>query len=273
MFPIRNGLKQGDALSPLLINFALEYTIRRVQVNQDGLKLNGTHQLLAHGDDVNILGGSVDTVKKNAESSVAATKEIGLEVNAHKTKYMTMSRDQNAGRIHIMKIDNSSIERVEEFKYLETTLTNRNSIQEEIKSRLKSENACYYSLENLLSSRLLSKNLKIKVYRTIILPVVLYGCETWTLTLREKRRLRVFENRVLRRVFESKRDEVTGERRKLHNEELKDHYSVPNIVRVVKSKRMRWAGHVAPMGEGRGVHRVLVGKPEGKRQLGRGRHR
>jgi len=89
--------------------------------------------------------------------------------------------------------------------------------------------------------------------------------------LREERRLRVFENRVLRRVFGPKRDKVTGEWRKLHNEELRDLYSLPNIVRMVKSRRMRWAGHVARMGEGRGVHRVLVGKPEGKRPMGRPR--
>ena len=104
----------------------------------------------------------------------------------------------------------------------------------------------------------------IYLYRTIILPVVLYGCETWSLTLREERRLRVFENRVLRRVFGPKMDEVTGEWRKLHNE-LRDLYSLPSIVRMVKSRRMRWAGHVARMGEGRDVHRFLVGKPEGER--------
>jgi len=248
MFPIRNGLKQGDALSPLLFNFASEYAIKRVQVNKDGLTLNGTHQILAYADDVNILGGSVHTVKENAEALVVPTKEIRLEVNADKTKYMFMSQERNAGRGHSVKIDNISIERAEEFKYLGTTLTDQNSIQEEIKSRLKLGNACYHSVQNLLSSRLLSKKLKIKIYRTIILPVVVYGCETWSLTLREERRLRVYENRVLRKVLGPKRDEVTGEWRKLHNEELHDLYSLPNIVRVVKSRRIRWAGHVARMG-------------------------
>ena len=128
-------------------------------------------------------------------------------------------------------------------------------------------------MQNFLSFSLLPKYLNIKIYRTIILPVVLYGCETWLLTLREEPRLRVFENRVLRRVFGPKRDEVTGEWRKLHNEERNDLYSSPSIVREIKSRRTRWAGHVACMGEGRVVHRVLVGKPEGKRPLGRPRPR
>jgi hypothetical protein len=111
---------------------------------------------------------------------------------------------------YYIQIDNSSFERVEELKYLGITLTNQNSVQEEIKSRLNSGNACYHSVQNLLSSRLLSKNLNIKIYSTIILPVS-YGCETWSLTLRKERRPRVFENRVLGRIFEPRRDEVTGE--------------------------------------------------------------
>jgi hypothetical protein len=136
-----------------------------------------------------------------------------------------MSRDRNAGRDDSVKIDNNSIDRVKELKNLGKMLTDQNSIQEEIKSRLKLGNACYHSVQNLLSSMLLSKNLKIKIYRTVILPVVLYGCETLSLTLREESRLRVFENRVQRIIFGPKRNEVTGEWRKLHNEELNDLYS------------------------------------------------
>jgi hypothetical protein len=123
-----------------------------------------------------------------------------------------------------------------------------------------------------LSSSLLSKNVKIKIYRTIILPVVLCGCESWSLTLREECRLRVFENKVLRRIFGPKRDEVTGEWRRLHNKELHALYSSPSIILVTKSRRLRWAGHVACMGEKRGAYRALVGKPEGRRPLGRPRH-
>jgi hypothetical protein len=146
-------------------------------------------------------------------------------------------------------------------------------MREEINRRLNSGNSCYHSVQSLLSSHLLSRTLKVKICKTIILPVVLYGCETWSVTLREEHRLRVFENRVLRRMFGPKRDEVTGEWRKLHSGELHTLYSSPDIIRQIKSRRMRWAGHVARTGEGRNVYRVLVGKPEGKRPLERPRRR
>ena len=186
---------------------------------------------------------------------------------------MVKSRDQNAGHIHKLKMDNFSSERVKVFKYMDTALMNQNSFQEEIKSRLKTGNACYHSVRNPLSSRLLSKNICSKIYRTIILPVVTCGCESWSCTLREEHCLRLFKNRVLRRIFGPWRYEVTRILRKLCNGELNDLHSSPNIIQVITSRRMRWAEHVTCVGERRGAYRLLVGKPEGKRPLGRSRHR
>jgi hypothetical protein len=128
---------------------------------------------------------------------------------------MLLSRRQNVGQNRDIKLANTSFENVTQCKYLGTSVTNQNLIQEEIKRRLNSGSAWYHSVQNLLSSRLLSKNIKISIYRTVILPVVLYGCDTWSLTLREEHSLRVFENRVLRKIFEPKREEVTGGWRKL----------------------------------------------------------
>ncbi|KAJ4443700.1 hypothetical protein ANN_05375 [Periplaneta americana] len=237
------------------------------------LELNGLPQLLVYADDVNMLEENPQAIRGNAEILVEASKAIGLEVNPEKTKYMIMSRDQNIVRNGNIKIGDLSLEEVQKFKYLGATITNINDTREEIKRRINMGNACYYSVEKLLSSSLLSKSLKVRIYKTVILPVVLYGCETWTLTLREEQRLRVFENKVLRKIFGAKRDEVTGEWRKLHNTELHALYTSPDIIRTIKSRRLRWVGHVARMGESRNAYRVLVGRPEGKRPLGMPRRR
>jgi hypothetical protein len=181
---------------------------------------------------------------------------------------MLMSRSQKTGQKQSIKTANRSFEHVANFKYLGTIPTDQNCMHEEVKCRLNSGNACYHSVQSLLS-----RDVKVKIYKTVILSVVLYGCETWSLILTEEHRLRVSEDRLLRRIFGPKRDEVTGEGRKLHSVELHNLYSSPDIIRQIKSRRMRWAGHVARMGEGRNVYRVLVGKPEGKRPLERPRCR
>jgi hypothetical protein len=159
-----------------------------------------------------------------------------------------------------MKVANRSYENMSQFKYLGTSVSNQNLIQEEIKRRLNSGNACYHLVQNLLSSRLLLKDVEIRIYKTVIMPLVLYGCETCSLTLREKHKLREFENRVLRKIFVLKRDEVMVEWgwRKLHNKELCNFYSSPSIIIIIKS-RMRWADPVAQVGD---AHRLLVRTPE-----------
>jgi hypothetical protein len=144
-FPIKNGIKQGNALLPLLFNFGSDYAIRKVQDNQVGLKLNETHQLL---------GDNIHTLKKNTEALIDASKEVGLEINIERTKYMLLSRHQNVGQNGDIKIANILFKNVSQFRYLGKTLTNQNLIQEEIKRRLNSDNAYYHSVQNILSSRL-----------------------------------------------------------------------------------------------------------------------
>jgi len=175
----------------LLFNFALDYAIRRVQVTQDGLKLNGTHQLLVYADDVNMLGGSVHTVKENAEALLVGSEEIGLEVHADKTKYMVMSGDGNAGQSHSMKIDNSSFERVEQFKYLGITLTDQILIRKKLRADWSQGMSAIFWCGIFCLS----------VCYTKIMRVVLYGCETWSLTLWEERSQRAFEKMALRKIF------------------------------------------------------------------------
>jgi hypothetical protein len=141
------------------------------------------------------------------------------------------------------KIANKLFDNVSQFKYLGTTVTDQNLVQEEIKRRLNSGNACYNSVYNHLSSCLLPKNTNIWIHNSTIFPVVLYGCEILSLTLSEELRLKVFENRMWRKIFWPKRDAVIGGCKKPHNEELHDLYSLPSVIGIIKSRAMRWAGH------------------------------
>jgi hypothetical protein len=165
-FSIQNDLKQKDVSQPQHFNFDFKYAIREVQENQVGLKLNGTHQLLVYAGDVNLLGDNIVIIQKNTQTLIDARNEVGLEVNTEKTKYLLLFRHQNAVQSHDIKIANRCLENVEQLRYLGMTAINENLIQAEIKRRLNSGNACYNSVQNLLSSHLLpkKKNQKIQKY-------------------------------------------------------------------------------------------------------------
>jgi hypothetical protein len=208
------------------------------------------------------MGKTASVINKNTEAMLEASKEVGLKVNAEKMKYMIMPRHQKAGLNHNLLISNKSLENVAKLKYLGKAATNQNCIHVETKSRLNSGNAFYSSVQNILPSRLISK---IKIQKSVILLVVLRGCVTWPLTLREEYRLRVLETRVLRKIlFGTKREEVAEGWRRLHDEELHKLYASPNIIRVIKSRRMRLVWHIARIGD-----MTVVGKPEVKRPLNR----
>jgi RNAse (barnase) inhibitor barstar len=270
-FSVETGLRQGDALSPTLFNIALESVVREVLDDVTGLRIGEGHQitLAAYADDIIIIGETEEDLKWSAEKLISKGKEIGLQVNEEKTKYLIVSRREQVQ--NSLVVGGFTFERVSNFKYLGVDVNQQANSHEEIKRRITAGNKSYFALVPVFKSRLISKNTKIRLYKVLIRPIVLYACGAWASTKSDEKRLLLFERKILRRIYGPKRiEENIYERRT--NAELRAIFNEPNIVGILKSRRISWAGHVW-RAEGQTVHDVTMWKPNKKRPIGRPRQR
>ncbi|CAG9134902.1 unnamed protein product [Plutella xylostella] len=272
-FAVVTGLKQGDALSPMLFNLALEHVLRGVLELDFGLQLNGKHKVVGYADDLAVLGKTAEEVRKAAKLLDTEAGKIGLRINRGKSEYLHMKRykDKSVRRqdLHVGDVTYKGVSR---FKYLGCTVTDTNTRDEEIDTRIQSFLRCSAALHKVLTSRLLSRNTKLRIYKTVIRPILMYGCEAWTLTQKEESKLLVAERKVLRKIF-GPRQRPDGSWRVLKNAELEDLMAGANIVGETKAHRLRWLGHLQRMGEDRSAKRAYMGRPTGRRPVGRPRYR
>lgn len=265
---IFNGLRQGDGLACLLFNLALEKAIRDSGTATRGTIVNRSSQLLAYADDIDIIGRTEQAVHDSFIQIEQAAQNLGLHISEGKTKYMVAS---NANAIRILgqtiKVAEHEFEVVQSFKYLGSIVAADNNIEEEIRGRLLKSNRAYYSLSKLFKSRNLTITSKLLLYRTMVLPVLTYGSETWVLSKRHSDLLAAFERKVLRRIVGPICEE--GRFRRRYNHELYAIYLEADIVTKIKLGRLRWAGHLARMSEEEPARKVLCGTFYGRRQRGR----
>lgn len=229
--------------------------------------------MLAFADDIDAVAHNVRDVKEIFSSFEAHAQGMGLEINEAKTKYMVTSRNPRQRIRQNITINNYNLEVVKEFKYLGATITDDNKNETDVAARVTSANRALYSLSGFLRSKMLTRGTKIKIYKTMIRPVLSYGSETWIINKKEADKLLVFERKILRTIFGPIRDITTGEWRRRNNRELEDLYGIENIVRWIKSNRLRWMGHVIRSDDQRLMNIIYYDRPEGRRSVGRPRKR
>jgi hypothetical protein len=272
-FETKCGLRQGDALSCLLFNVALERIVREANVVTTGNIFCKSTQILAYADDVDIIGRSLTALKEAFTNIDQAAKHMGLQVNEEKTKVMGVSTSE--ARLHNMgqevNLNGRKIGVVRDFVYLGSLMNSTNDSKGEVKRRILLANKCYYGTSKHLRSRMLSRATKFKIYRTLILPVLTYGNETWTMTKNEENLLNVFERKILRRICGGIKVGEVWRRRS--NEEVYSMYEHPDVVTIIKIGRLRWAGHLIRAEEAYPPRKIMLSKPEGKRRPGRPRLR
>lgn len=242
--------------------------MRKLPINPGGTIFNRTTQNLAFADDIAMIGRSRKYLSECLKELQKEAIKYGLSINQEKTKYMINTRNKTRWR---GVQDFEGYERVKQFKYLGGVVSEDNEVSLEIKARLAAGNRCYFSFQRLLKSSLITRKLKLLVYKTIIKPVVLYGSETWTMTSRDGNRLNVWERKILRKIYGAVCED--GVWRIRTNNELEALYGNPNIVTDIKMRRLRWLGHVQRMGEERVPKKVLYSTPEGSRSVGHPRLR
>lgn len=268
-FDVSSGLRQGDGLSPLLFNIALDKVIRNSAINWTGTLVHKSQQLFAYADDLDIVGRNAQTVVRGFQALKDAAHPAGLQISEGKTKYLVMSRHEPTNRGDLV-IGHHTIEKVNSFDYLGSNVNSSNKLAEEIERRIAAGNRCLFALAKVFGSKVLQRNAKIRVYKTLLRPIVLYGAEAWTLTQAEEMKLKVFERKVLRRIF-GPVQELDGNWRIRFNHELEALYHEPNIVAVAKSSRIRWAGHVLRMDAGEMTKRIFDARSYNEKSRGRPR--
>lgn len=250
----------------ILFNFTLEKAIRDSGIDRGGTIWTKSMQILAFADDIDMIGRTRSSVREAFILLESAANDIGLTINESKTKYMEfMSNNSSKDPFHVK---NYSFERVDQFKYLGTMISiGNNYIKTEVNHRITMGNRCFYGLKKQLRSRLLNVKTKLKIYKTLIRPIVLYGSESWTLNKDTENRLIVFERRVLRSIFGPVND--NGRWRGLFNFELERRFKEPTISKIIKISRLRWLGHVWRAQENLPMKVLTFRVPEGKRKRGR----
>lgn len=269
-FEVKTGVRQGDGLSPILFNLVLEEALRKVKDTAGGAFVDGKINVLAYADDVALIAENRQDLKNLAENLLLEAGKVGLIVNESKTQYMKICRGV-VNEATPLKVLDYSFNLTNEFKYLGVTIVSSNREENEIIYRIKTADRCYWGLNKLLSSKILSKKTKIRIYKTILQPILLYGCEVWSISKATEKKLITFENKVLRKIFGPLYEAGAWRIRK--NRELREIYLEPDIVAAAKSKRLRWLGHVWRRDNTSILKQVFNGRPIGRRPLGRPRLR
>ena len=269
-FMLTRGVRQGDALSATLFNLALEAAVENITDN--GHIIYKLRQVCAYADDVVLIARNEKQLQELYLEMRVETKKIGLEVNEEKTKYMVVStREERRRNKNNLRIADRVFEKVEQFVYLGVEINSSNLISQEIQRRIMAGNRALYANIKLLKSRLITRKTKLKIYTTLIRPVITYASETWNISNNDANKLRVFERKIIRRIYGAIQE--NGIWRSRNNMEIQEILNNEDIVRYIKAQRLRWIGHVERMKEHRIPRKIYKASMTGRRRKGRPRNR